>query len=151
MLVQKRVKALVLRRRQIEHGEEFAIAARRLPQARVDQVDEILSCQLAGLEWLIHNCPEVLAGRKAVEEARERDGLLIDRSRQRAREIGMNRTELGFLNPCGGPEQVVGGRKVSGDRSAFRLVDKRLSIAFFRHASSVRRFDPFRNAALMIG
>src|SRR4029450_6962299 len=28
-------------------------------------------------------------------------------------------------------------------RSAFRLLDKGLSFAFFRHAFSVRRFDPF--------
>lgn len=57
--------------------------------------------------------------------------------------------KLGFLNPGGGPEQFVGGRKISGDRCAFRLLDKMLNVAFFRHAFSVRRFDLFRNAALL--
>ena len=60
----------------------------------------------------------------------------------------MDRTKLGFLYPGGGPEQFVGGRKISGDRSAFRLLDKVPGVAFFRHAFSVRRFDPFGNAAL---
>ena len=61
---------------------------------------------------------------------------------QRAREIWMHRTKLGFLNPGGGPEQFVGSRKIAGDRSAFRLLDKVLGIRFLRHAFSVRRFDP---------
>ena len=67
---------------------------------------------------------------------------------QRAREIWMDRTKLGFLNPGGGPEQFVGSRKITGNRSAFRLLDKVLGVRFFGHAFSVRRFDPFRNAAL---
>ena len=46
----------------------------------------------------------------------------------------MDRTKLGFLNPGGGPEQFVGGRKITGDRCAFRLLDKVLGVAFFRHA-----------------
>src|SRR5678816_4700543 len=55
VLIEKCVEALVLRRRQIEHREQFAITTRRLPESGVDQVDEILSRQLAGLEWLIHD------------------------------------------------------------------------------------------------
>ena len=62
----------------------------------------------------------------------------------------MDRAKLSFLNPGGGPEQLVGGRKITGDRSTFRLLQKVLRVEFFRHASSVRRFDPFRNATLKI-
>ena len=62
----------------------------------------------------------------------------------------MDRPKLSFLNPGGGLEQIVGGCKITSDRSAFRLLDKVLGVAFFGHASSVRRFDPFRNAGCFV-
>jgi len=61
----------------------------------------------------------------------------------------MGRTTLGFLNPGGGPQQFVGGREISGDCCVFCLLDKVLGVRFFRHTFSVRRFDPFRNAAIV--
>ena len=54
---------------------------------------------------------------------------------QSAREIWMGRTELGFLNPGGGPQRFVGSHKITGDRSTFRLLDKMLGVRFFGHAS----------------
>ena len=47
---------------------------------------------------------------------------------QGAREIRMDRTKLGLLNPGGGREQLIGGRKVTGDRCAFCLLDKVLGV-----------------------
>src|SRR5262245_14626437 len=79
VLIKKRVKALVLRRRQIEHGKELAVTAGRLPQSRVDQVDEILTGQFTRLEWLVDDRPEVFAGRKPVKQTCKCGRLLVDR------------------------------------------------------------------------
>src|SRR5262245_10568534 len=66
VLIEKCVKALVLRRRQVEHREELAITAGCLAQPRIDQVDEILTGQLAGLEQLVYDRTEVFACRNAI-------------------------------------------------------------------------------------
>ena len=70
VLIQKRVKPLVLRRRQVKHRQEIAIAAARFSESRIDQVDEILPPEFVRLEGLIDDRPEIIPRRKLSQQPR---------------------------------------------------------------------------------
>src|SRR5688572_16694609 len=61
LLVQERVEPPVVRRRQIEHAKQGAIAAVGLAQAEIDQIGEVGPRELPRLESLINALPKVFS------------------------------------------------------------------------------------------
>src|SRR5215208_4621616 len=61
LLIQERVKTLVVALRQIKQREQRPIAAARFGQAAVDERRQISARELTGLERLTDDGPEILA------------------------------------------------------------------------------------------
>ena len=69
LLIQERMKTLVIGRRQPKYTEQCAIASTRVLEASMNQRREIISRQFMRLEGLMYDRPEVLASEQPVPES----------------------------------------------------------------------------------